>query len=206
VVTSRGGSPAVVTGVGLAACAGSRARRRRMLRFAHSGRAQSKCSGSFTGGQRCHRCKELKSGSPCNSVYARRRSDEVRRWQSGTSGEMVFGLRAREALRGHGNASRGVGLDGGGPEWPVHGGRARAAAGTPCAGRTLANSCSGRAESERGSTVVALGGYIGTGAGVVAGSGIVRRGRMGPSAGACSGVPEQVEHMCVFICPSSNAC
>jgi hypothetical protein len=132
VVTSRGGSPAVVTGVGLAAYAGGRARRRRMLRPAHGGRAQSKWSGSFTGGQRCRGCKESKSGSPCSSVYARRLSDEVRRWQSGTSGEMVFGLRAREVLWGSGEARLGVGLDGGGPEWPVHGGRARAATGTPC--------------------------------------------------------------------------
>ena len=30
------------------------------------------------------------------------------------------------------------------------------------------------------------------------------RGRAGLSAGACSGVPEQVEHVCVFFFPSSN--
>jgi hypothetical protein len=57
--------------------------------------------------------------------------------------------------------SQGIGLDGGGQEWLVHGGRARAAAGTPCARRTPANSCSGGAESERGSMVVASGGFIG---------------------------------------------
>jgi hypothetical protein len=39
-VTSRGGSSAVVTRVGLAACAGGRARRRRVLWPAHGGRAQ----------------------------------------------------------------------------------------------------------------------------------------------------------------------
>jgi hypothetical protein len=77
-VTSRGGSPAVVAGVGLATCAGSQAHRRRVLRPSHGGRTQSKCSGSFTGGQRCRRCKKLKGGSPCSSVYARRQSDEVR--------------------------------------------------------------------------------------------------------------------------------
>jgi hypothetical protein len=82
-------------------------------------------------------------------------------------------------------ASRGVGLDGGGPKWSVHGGRAWAAAGTPCVGRTPANSCSGGAESERGSTVVASGGFIGVGAG----SGITRRGRTGPSTGVCSSAP-----------------
>jgi hypothetical protein len=164
-----------VVGVGLAACAGGRAHRRRVLRPTHGGRTQSKCSGCFTGGQRCHRCKELKGGLPCSSVYARRRSDEVRRWQSGTSGEVVFGLRVWEALRSSREASRGVGLDGCWPEWLIHGGRARASAGTPCVGRTPANLCSGGTESERGSTVVASGDFIG--ARVGAGSVIVRRGR-----------------------------
>jgi hypothetical protein len=121
---------------------------------------------------------------------------------------MVLGLRAREALRSSREASRGVGLDGGGPGWPVHGGRARAAAGMPCAGRTPANPCSGGAESERESTVVASGGFIGTGVGVGVGAGsdVARRGSTGPSAGACSGAPGQIEHVCVFFCPSSSAC
>jgi hypothetical protein len=122
-ITSRGGSPATVAGVGLTACAGGWARRRRVLRPAHGGRAQLKCSGSFMGGQRCCRRKELKGGSSCSSVYVRRRSDVVRRCQSGTSDEVVLGLRARGASRSSGEASRGVGLDGGGSEWPVHGGR-----------------------------------------------------------------------------------
>jgi hypothetical protein len=119
----KGRLTAMVTGVGLAACVGDRARRRRVLRPSHDGRAQSKCSGSFTGGQRCCRREESKGGLPCSLVYARRRSDEVRRWRSGTSGEVVFGLRARKALQSSREASRGVGLDGGGPEWLVHGGR-----------------------------------------------------------------------------------
>jgi hypothetical protein len=99
---------------------------------------------------------------------------------------MVFDLRAQKALWSSREASRGVGLDGGGPEWPVHGGRARAATGTPCAEGTPANSCSDRTGSERGSMVMALGGFIGV--------------------GACSCMPEQVEHVCAFFCPSSNAC
>ena len=192
-VTSMGGSPTVVTRVGLDAYAGGQACLRRVLRPALGVRAQSKCSGSFMGGQWCRGCKESKSGSPCSSVYARRWSDEVRRWQSGTSGEMVFGLRAWEALRGSREASLGVGLDGGGPEWPVHGGRARAAVGMPCAGRTPAKSCSGGAESEPGTTVVASGGFTGVGGG--AGSDFARSERVRLSAGACSGVPKQVEHV-----------
>jgi hypothetical protein len=195
----------VVTGVGLATCAGGRTHRWCVLRPSHDGRAQSKCSGSFTGGQVCRGCKELKSGSPCSLVYKRRRSDEVRRWQSGTSGKMVFGLRAQETLRSSGEAIQGVGLDGGGLEWPVHGGRAWAAAGTPCAGRTSENSCSGGVESERGSMVGASSSFIGAGAGKGAGSGVARRERAGSSAGACSGMPGQVEHV-MFFCPSSSAC
>jgi hypothetical protein len=122
-VTSRGGSPVMVAGVGSAACAGDRAHRRRVLRPAHGGRAQSKRSGSFTGGQKCCRRKESKGGSPCSSVYVRQRSDEVWRCQSGTSGEVVLGLRAQGASQSSKEACRGVGLFGGGPEWPVHGGR-----------------------------------------------------------------------------------
>jgi hypothetical protein len=77
-VMSRGGSPAVMARVGLAACAGGRARRRRVLRPAHGGRVQSNHTGSFTGGQWCYMHKESKSGSPCSPVYVRRRLDEVR--------------------------------------------------------------------------------------------------------------------------------
>jgi hypothetical protein len=33
-----------------------------------------------------------------------------------------------------------------------------------------------------------------------------RHGRAGPSAEACSSVLKQVEHVCVFFCPSSNTC
>jgi hypothetical protein len=114
-VTSRGGSLVVVVGVGLAVCAGGRAHRRRVLRPAHSGRAQSNRSGSFTGGQRCCRHKESKSGSPCSSVYVHRRSDKVRRCQSDTSGDVVLGLRARGASLSSEEASRGIRRGGGGP-------------------------------------------------------------------------------------------
>jgi hypothetical protein len=180
-ITSRGGSPVVVTGVGLAACASGRARRRCVLRPAHGGIAQSKCTGSFTGSQWCPGCKELESGSPCSSVHARRRSDGFWGRHSGTSSKMVFDLRARKALRSSREARRGVGLDGGGPEWLVHGGRARAATGTLCAEGTPANSCSDRTGSERGSTVMASSGFIGVSVG--AGSGIARAGARGRAPG-----------------------
>jgi hypothetical protein len=131
-VTSRCRTPTVVTEGGLAACVGGRACQRRMLWPSHSGRAQSKCSRSFTRSQWCHGCKEFESGSPCSSVHARWRSTRVRRWQSGAFGEVALDLRAQEALRGSREASRGAGLGGGRSDWPIHGGRARAADGTPC--------------------------------------------------------------------------
>jgi hypothetical protein len=64
----------------------------------------------------------------------------------------------------------------------------RAAAGTPCAERSLVILRSGEVESERGRTVEASVGFIGAGAGV--GTGLAWRGaaRAGPSVVACSGV------------------
>jgi hypothetical protein len=67
-ITSRGGSPAVMGGMGLAACAGGRARRQRVLRPAHDSIVQLNGSGSFTGGQVCCRHEESTNGLPCSSV------------------------------------------------------------------------------------------------------------------------------------------
>jgi hypothetical protein len=78
------------------------------------------------------------------------------------------------SFMGSREASRGARLDGGGPEWPVHGGWARAADGTPHAERTPANSCSARVGGVRGSTIIALGCFIGVGSGV-AWRGLARR-------------------------------
>jgi hypothetical protein len=122
-VMSRGGSPTMMAEGGLVACAGAQARRRRVLRPAHDGRVQLNHTGSFTGDQRGCRRKESKGGSPCSSVYVRLWSDGVRRRQSGTSGDVVFGLRARGASLSSKKASRGIGWSGGGLEWLIHGGR-----------------------------------------------------------------------------------
>jgi hypothetical protein len=64
----------------------------------------------------------------------------------------------------------------------------RAAAGTSCAERSPVILRSGEVESERGHTIEASVGFIGTGAGV--GTGLAWRGaaRAVPSTGACSGV------------------
>jgi hypothetical protein len=68
-VTLRGGSPAVMAGVGLVTCAGGRARRWRVLRPAHGGTVQLNGTVSFTGGEGCRRHKESMNGLPCGSVY-----------------------------------------------------------------------------------------------------------------------------------------
>jgi hypothetical protein len=81
-----------------------------------------------------------------------------------------------------------------------------AAAGTPCADRSPVNLRSGGVESERGCTVKALVGFIGVArarARVLAWRGAVH---VGPSAGACSGAPERVEHVGVCFCLCSNTC
>jgi hypothetical protein len=83
---------------------------------------------------------------------------------------------------------------------------AQASAGTPSAERTPAILRLGGAESEWGCMVKASVDFIGTATGVGAGSGVTRRGRAWPSAGACSGMPGQVEHVFVSFCPSSSAC
>jgi hypothetical protein len=49
---------------------------------------------------------------------------------------------------------------------------------------------------------MASGGFIGTGVGVGAGSGIARRGLAGPSTRACSDAPGQIEHACSQTCES----
>jgi hypothetical protein len=59
-------------------------------------------------------------------------------------------------------------------------------------------------ESDRGRTVEASVGFIGAGVG----TGLAWRGaaRAGPSAWACSGALERVEHVGVCFCLCSNAC
>jgi hypothetical protein len=68
-------------------------------------------------------CKESTSGSQCSSVFVCRRSGEVRRRQSGTSGDVKFGPKARGASQSSEEASRGFGWGVRGMEWPVHGGQ-----------------------------------------------------------------------------------
>jgi hypothetical protein len=79
------------------------------------------------------------------------------------------------------------------------------AAGTLLTGQTPAYSSSGSVRDARGCTVEAGVAFIDAGAGV--GAGLARRGaaHVGGATRACSGAPGHVEHVAVFICPSSCA-
>jgi hypothetical protein len=81
---------------------------------------------------------------------------------------------------------------------------ARAATGTPCAGKTSVILRSDKVESERGRTVKALAGFIGAGSG----TGLPWRGagRVGSGAGRALARSGCVEHVEVCFCPCSNAC
>jgi hypothetical protein len=171
----RGGLLLVMAGIGLAACAGGRARRRRVLRPAHGGIVQLNGTRSFTGDQGCCRCEESTNGLPCGLVYVRRRPVEVRRRRSGVFGEVVSNLRLEELDRSPGKLAKGS--DGVEEGWrgrsTVAG--ARSAAGTPFSGQTPVNSCSGRVVSERGRTVETVMGFIAAGVG----AGLTQRGARG---------------------------
>ena len=162
-------------GIGLAACAGSRARRRCLLRPAHDGRIQLNSTGSFTGGQGCCRHKELTNGLPCSSVDVRQRPVEVRRRQSGVSGEVVFGLWARGASLSSEEASRGVRRGGGGLEWPVYSGWGSGGRWHAVPRANAGELVLGQGWSARGHTVEAGVGFIAAGVG----AGLTRRGACG---------------------------
>jgi hypothetical protein len=179
-----------MAGIGLVACAGGRARRRRVLRPAHGGIVQLNSMGSFTGGQGCRRQKESTNGLPCSSVYVRRRPVEVRRCQSGVSGEVVLGLWARGSSLSSGEASRGVRRGGGGLEWPVYGGRGSH-------GRWHAVLWVNAGELMLGQGWERAGAY-GRGQGWLYSHGRAR----GRVPGRALVLPGHVEHVAVLICPS----
>jgi hypothetical protein len=99
----------VVVGNGLAACAGSRARRQCVLRPAHGGRVKLKPSGSFRGGQRWCGCKESENDSPRDPVHVRWWSTEVRWGRACFSGEAMPWLTLGKASPPLGEAIQGLG-------------------------------------------------------------------------------------------------
>jgi hypothetical protein len=149
--------------------------------------------------------KESKSGSLCSLVYVRRRSDEVRRRQSGTSGEVMLGLRVWGSSLSSGKASLGVRLGGGGLEWPVYGGRGsggrwhafpRANVGEHFARAELGASGGVRL---RPGWLYSRGRWRGRAVDAA------RRVR-GRAPGRALASPGRVEHVAVLFCPSSCAC
>jgi hypothetical protein len=82
----------------------------------------------------------------------------------------------------------------------------RVAAGTPCAEQSPVNWRSGEVESERGSMIEALVGFIGAGAGV--GTGLAWRNgcARGRALGHALAMPGRVEHVAISFCPCSNPC
>jgi hypothetical protein len=144
---------------------------------------------------------ESKSGSQCSLVYARRRSGKVRRRQSGTSGEVVLGPRARGASLSSGEASRGIGWGAGGLEWPVHGCRGSG-------GRWLAVCRAIAGELALGRGWERAGAY-GQGWGRLyrrgVWRGVARRAR-GRAPGRALALLGHVEHVAISFCPSSSPC
>jgi hypothetical protein len=80
-----------------------------------------------------------------------------------------------------------------------------AVAGTSLTGQTPVNLSSGRVSDARGCTGEAGVAFIDTGVGVDAGLARRRAARVGGTPRACSGAPGRVEHVVMFICPSSCA-
>jgi hypothetical protein len=126
---------AVVAGIGRSTCAGGSTRRRWVLRPNHGDIGQSKGTGSFTGCQASDSCKESENDLPWRSVYACRRSGEVRRPWTGFSGEAKFDSSLRELHRGMHGLLRGSDTIGRGSVGRSTGAGVWVAAGTPCAGQ-----------------------------------------------------------------------
>jgi hypothetical protein len=103
----------------------------------------------------------------------RRRPVEVRRHQSGVSGEVVFGLWARGASLNSEEASRGVRRGGGGLERPVYGGRGSGGRWHAVPRANAGELVLGQGWERAGHTVEAGVGFI------AAGAGLTRRGARG---------------------------
>jgi hypothetical protein len=132
-VTARYSSTTVVAGIGRSTCAGGWTRRRRVLRPSHGDTGQSKDTGSFTGCQVIELCKESENDSPWSSVYACRRSGEVRRPWTGFSSEAKFDSSLGELHRGMHGLLQGSDAAGRGSAGRSTVAGVEVAAGTPCA-------------------------------------------------------------------------
>jgi hypothetical protein len=134
-VTAMYGSTAGMAGIARSTCAGGCPRRRRVCRPNHGDLVQSLGTVSFTGGCRGHLCIESKNGAVVYPVYARRRSDGVRRPWTGLSGEADFDSSLGELHRGVLSLLRGSDGAGKGLVGRSTAAGARVAADTPCTGK-----------------------------------------------------------------------
>jgi hypothetical protein len=150
--------------------------------------------------------KESKNGVEDYPVYARRRSDGVRRPWTGLSGEANFDSSLGELHRGVLSPLRG--LDGVGKG---SAGRSTVAGGLGSRGHAVHGQTpvglgSGVVECVRRGTVKAPGGFIGAGAGHGVGWSLARRRARGARVGRALASPERVEHVAVGFCLCSCAC
>jgi hypothetical protein len=150
--------------------------------------------------------KESKNGAEDYPVYVHRRSGEVRRPWTGSSGKANSDSLLRELHRGVHSLIQGSGVAGKGSVGRSTVARARVAAGKPCTGKTPVVSGSDEVERARRSTVDARGCFIGVGVRRRRGRGLAWRGARGVGRGRALAHAERVEHVEVFICPCSKAC
>jgi hypothetical protein len=150
--------------------------------------------------------KESKNGVEDYPVYARGRSDGVRRPWTGLSGEANSDSSLGELQQGVLSLLRGLDRVGKGPV-----GRSTMAGGSGGRGHALHRQTpvglgSGEVERVRRGTVKVPGGFIGAGAGHGTGWALARRGARGARVGRALASPECVEHVTIAFCPCSCAC
>jgi hypothetical protein len=137
-------------------------------------------------------------------VYARRRSDGVRRPWTGLSGEANFDSSLGELHRGVLSPRAGRGWERLG--WPVYGCRGSGGRGHAVHGQTQVSLSSGEVERVRRGTVKLPGCFIGAGAGHGVGLALARRGARGGARGRALVSSERVEHVALCFCPCSSLC
>jgi hypothetical protein len=130
--------------------------------------------------------KESKNGAEDYPVYVHRRSGEVRRPWTGSSGEANSDSLLGELHRGMHSLFQGSSVAGKGSGGRSTVARARVAAGTPCMGQTPVVSGSGEVERARRGTVEVPGCFIGAGACNGASLALARRGARKGVRRACS--------------------
>jgi hypothetical protein len=150
--------------------------------------------------------KESKNGVEAYPVYARRRSDGVRRPWTGLSGEANSDSSLWELHRGVLSLLRGSdGVGKGSVGRSTVAGRS-GSSGHAVHGQTPVSLGSGEVERAQRGTAKVPGRFIGAGAGHGVGLALARRGAREVGRGRALARAERVKHMEVFICSCSKAC